>query len=166
MNELFHQFMQVINYQVDDGGKAEWGIFPDAHYYDHLGEYGSFGITFSTKTLEVLDLTLNSETAYDKNHNPVAYRWINPLYKTAYMAELEGSGCEEDFVDLDVELDIMEKATAVLANQDFDRRVIIPLELDDDILMALFKEAHKRDITFNQLITEILRKAVEDAGVK
>lgn len=37
----------------------------------------------------------------------------------------------------------------------------IEIDLDDDLLWDLFMLAHKRDITLNQLITDILKEAIE-----
>ncbi len=38
----------------------------------------------------------------------------------------------------------------------------IDLELTDDELLVLFKEAHNQDITFNQLVNNIVREAIKD----
>lgn len=38
----------------------------------------------------------------------------------------------------------------------------IDLELTDDELLVLFKEAHNQDITFNQLVNNIVRAAIKD----
>jgi len=37
----------------------------------------------------------------------------------------------------------------------------IEIELDDDELLVLFKEAHRRDMKFNDLIIEILTEYIE-----
>ena len=166
MSEQFHQIMRVGEYRVDESGSTSWKIFPNGRYYDALGEYGSFGLTFSIETLEVLDVTLNSELAY--SHAPCSYRWINPAYKEAYLAELaddgedpKDSGFDRDYVDIDVLEDILEKATAVLANEDFDRRVVMQLDLPKDVLDYIFRAAHEADITVNQFIEQLLLKEIE-----
>jgi hypothetical protein len=41
----------------------------------------------------------------------------------------------------------------------------VPVELDDDTLLKLTMEAHKRDITLNKLIEEILRELIVDGTV-
>lgn len=38
----------------------------------------------------------------------------------------------------------------------------IDLELTDDELLVLFKEAHNQDITFNQLVNNIVRAVIKD----
>lgn len=46
----------------------------------------------------------------------------------------------------------------------FQQRQImyIDLELTDDELLVLFKEAHNQDITFNQLVNNIVRAVIKD----
>ncbi len=98
-------------------------------------------------------------TRPDYEHGSFAYRWIDPDHKAAVEDQLDTS---IEFVELDVLEDFVEKAEAIVANKTFDLRVQIPLDLDDELLLFLFKEAHKRDITFNTLMEDILRRAVED----
>tara|TARA_R110000868_G_scaffold363795_1_gene626211 strand:- start:584 stop:718 length:135 start_codon:yes stop_codon:yes gene_type:complete len=38
----------------------------------------------------------------------------------------------------------------------------IEINLDDDLLFELFMLAHKKDITFNQLVENILREFMEN----
>jgi len=41
----------------------------------------------------------------------------------------------------------------------------IEIELSDEDFLLLAKEAHKRDITFNQLVEEILLEALNKEGL-
>lgn len=40
----------------------------------------------------------------------------------------------------------------------------VEIELTDEEWLVLFREAHRRDITLNQLINDILRKALDERG--
>ena len=40
-------------------------------------------------------------------------------------------------------------------------KVDVELDLDDELLFDLMKEAHKRDITLNQLVEKILVELIE-----
>jgi len=40
-------------------------------------------------------------------------------------------------------------------------KVDVEIDIEDDLLFKLMLEAHKRDITLNQLVEDILRKALE-----
>jgi hypothetical protein len=42
-----------------------------------------------------------------------------------------------------------------------DNRVEIPLELNDEELLVLFKMAHETDLTFNQFIEQVLVEYLE-----
>jgi predicted DNA-binding ribbon-helix-helix protein len=42
-----------------------------------------------------------------------------------------------------------------------DGRVEVPIDLTDDEFLRLAKMAHERDITFNQLVEEILQSEID-----
>ena len=42
-----------------------------------------------------------------------------------------------------------------------DNRAEIEIDLPDDVLFGLMMEAHRRDITFNQLVELILRDQID-----
>ena len=43
---------------------------------------------------------------------------------------------------------------------EYDTRVMVPVDLDDDTLMKLFTIAHEQDITLNQLVENILTELI------
>jgi hypothetical protein len=42
-----------------------------------------------------------------------------------------------------------------------DNRVEIPLDLSDEELLVLFKQAHEADVTFNQFVERVLTEFLE-----
>lgn len=62
--------------------------------------------------------------------------------------------------ELEVDEDFMEKFSAIVAGQDYDTRIRIPIELPDDDLMRLMLMAHEKDITFNELVIQIIMDEV------
>jgi len=66
-----------------------------------------------------------------------------------------------DYVDLESDDDWIQKALAIAAGEDYDTRVTIPLELDDDIVFTLMKMAHERDLTFNEFVEDVLREQLD-----
>jgi hypothetical protein len=42
-----------------------------------------------------------------------------------------------------------------------DNRVEIPLDLSDEELLVLFKQAHEADLTFNQFVEQVLTEFLE-----
>ena len=122
----------------------------------------SFALVFDTVTQEVYEATVCD---YNKNN---CYRIINPDYKDDYIYEAESRNVdhsqaydEVSYIDLDVDEDFIEKAIAILNGQPYDERVIISFNLPDDMTFILMMQAHEEDITFNQLIENILLAELE-----
>ena len=67
-----------------------------------------------------------------------------------------------NWIDLDVDLDWLEKAQAIVAGAVYDDRVQIELNLDEDLLFDLMKLAHQQDTTLNQLVETIHREHIEN----
>jgi hypothetical protein len=71
-----------------------------------------------------------------------------------------------NYTDLEVAEDWLEKSSKIVADEDYDTKVTVPLELPDNELFTLMKMAHERNTTFNQLIEDILWIAIQDAERK
>jgi hypothetical protein len=154
------QWMDAVDYRITEGSKYLWSCFGDNAYTfdswngDQQGHSAS--IIIDTKTQEVYQTTV-----YDFA-NERAYRMINPIYARAYRDECTSRDCEDaawdevKYVDLDINDDFLEKMTAIIAGEDYDTRVEVPLTLDNDQLFELMKLAHQQDITLNQLVEKVL----------
>jgi hypothetical protein len=44
---------------------------------------------------------------------------------------------------------------------EWDSRIQVPLDLDNDLLLQLAMEAHKRDITLNKMVEIVLQEAID-----
>jgi hypothetical protein len=44
----------------------------------------------------------------------------------------------------------------------FDSRIVVPLDSDDDTILKTGMEAHKRDITLNQTVEQLLRNLIAE----
>jgi hypothetical protein len=159
-------FMETVGYRITEGSDYGWRCYgPDAHMLDSWNQDQNghtLGIVFDTKTQEVYEATICD---YKRNR---AYRLINPDYQKAHDDEAREKNISEkeawddvDFVDLETDEDFLKKARAIVADEDYDTRIDVPLNLPDDSLFELMKLAHERDITFNQLVEQILREAIE-----
>jgi predicted DNA binding CopG/RHH family protein len=96
---------------------------------------------------------------------------INPAHQAAYRAEADQRGVNArqawdhvDYVDLETVEDFVGKAQAIMAGQLYDTRVSIPIDLSENELLALFKLAHQRDMTFNDFIMEILEQRIAEVN--
>lgn len=167
-------FMEVIDYRITEGSNYQWQCFgPDAYCLDswdgdHEGH--TVSIIFDTKTQEVYQVMV-----YDYAQNR-AYRMTNLEYKEDFDSECQDRDVldhawEDDqgnpikYVDLDVKEDFLEKARAIVNGDDYDTRVQVPVEFTDEELFRYMKFAHEKDMTFNQLVEEAIRAAIEEHKV-
>jgi hypothetical protein len=161
------EWMELVGYRITEGSAYGWQCYgPDAYALDSWnGEHDghSFTVIFDTK-----DQTVYEVQAHDYVHNR-AYRMVNPdfakkMKKEAKRRDVNKDEAWEDvnYVDLDVDDDFIQKCLAIREGEDYDTRVSVPLELDDDQLFDLMKMAHEQDLTLNQLVENILRQVVEN----
>jgi hypothetical protein len=159
-------FMEVVDYRITEGGDYGWQCYgPTAYRLDSWdGDQNghTVSIVFDTHTQVVYEAT-----AYDYK-NERAYRLFNPEFKEAFDQEALERGAsaneawdEVNYVDLETDDDFIQKALAIVAGEDYDTRVSIPLDLPEDVLFELMRQAHEKDITFNQHVENIVREACE-----
>ena len=160
-------FMEVVDYKITEGSDYCWQCFgPNAYRLDSWNqdqEGYSVSILFDTRTHEVYEAS-----AYDYKRNR-AYRLINPLYKASHDAEARDRDVDIDqawddvnYVDLETDEDFLDKARSIVADEDYDTRVDVPLNLPDDSLFQLMKLAHEADMSLNQYVEQLLRHAIEN----
>jgi hypothetical protein len=148
------QFMEIISYRISEGSKWN-GFSPDAYsldYWDGDHDGHSLCIIFNSK-----DQTVYSVQVCDYKNNR-AYRFSHPEHRN----DLDKEAWDDvSWCDLETEDDWLEKAQAIVDGRDYDTRVQFPLELGEDELFQLMSMAHDRDITLNQLVTEIIQRVID-----
>jgi hypothetical protein len=163
------QYFETINYRVSEGYTFQWQCYgPNAYGLESVDmRFYSVGIVFDSQ-----DQTVYQVEAHD-HRNGRSYRLINPLFNDARRQECARRNLDPDeaydtvkFIDLETTEDFLEKATAIIKGEDYDTRVSVPLELPDDMLFLLMKQAHEQDITLNEHMENVLRMAIEDLGAK
>lgn len=150
------EFMELVDYKITEGSdywpEGGWGgkqlYSLSAWNGDHNG--WSFNIGFDPQD----DQRVYVVEVCDYKHNR-AYRLIDSSLKTDKEA-WDGV----DYIDLETDDDFIQKSRSIKAGEDYDKRVSVPLELPDDVLFELMKQAHERDITFNQLVEQALWAAI------
>lgn len=163
------EWMELVDYKITEGSDYCWSCYgPNAYTLDSWnGVHGtggySFSIVFSTKTQKVYEVSMCDYT------NDRAYRMINPKNQTKHEKEalvrgvnLNEAWDEVDYIDLDVVDDFIQKALAIRAGEEYDTRVQVPVDFSDEDLLQYMKLAHERDMTFNELVEEALRFAIEE----
>lgn len=166
-------FMEATGYRITEGSDFCWQCFgPNAYRLDSWSgawDDSTEGYTISIVFDNIAQIVYCVE-AHDYVRNR-SYRWTNPKYKAAHDSEAAQRNIDPKeawdnvkFVDLEVEADFWEKANAIISNEDYDTRVQVEVEFDDDVLLAAMKLAHEKDITFNQLVEEVLRAKLDELG--
>jgi len=160
-------FMEAIQYKVSEGSEYGWLCYgPDARSMDYWNGQHAGGISvccvFDSKTQFVYEMQAWDDAA------GLEYRWIHPGYIESNAAEAANRGVDfyqsyddHKFTDLEVAEDILEKATAMVAGLDYDKRVIVQLNLDDASKMLLMEMAHEADMSLNHYVEHILRLEME-----
>ena len=160
-------YMECISYRITEGNEYMWNCYgPNAYSLDSGSSYGenTVSVVFDKVTQEVYQME-----AWDFA-NRRSYRWINPNYIDAIKSEsknrninFEQSIDNEKFIDIDSDADMIEKATAIANGEEYDTRVTLELNFEDDELFLMMKMAHEMDITFNEFVTHILEDSVKRA---
>ena len=165
------QINEALDHKITSGSEYQWNCYPDGRYLDYESDFANASVIYSTdnQTIYQAEISVKRE-AWDEDKKP--YRWLNPDYKDALYKESEKRQVHTDiawddvkWIDLEMEEDFLEKATAIFSGEEFDTRVKIAFDLDDRSILKLATEAHKRDITLNKMIEIILQEVIDSHRV-
>ena len=158
---------EALDHKITSGSDYQWNCYPDGRYLDYESDFAHVSVLYSTidQTIYQAEIHVKCE-AWDEDKSP--YRWLNPDYKDAFYKESKKRKVDPDiawddvkWIDLEVAEDFLEKATALFNGEECDTRVQFPVDLDDDVILKLTMEAHKRDITLNKMIEIILQEVID-----
>lgn len=157
-------FLEAIEFKISGGSEYLWNSFGNnvrTIESSVLNRY-SASATFDTETNEVYMVEAHDEDL------EISFRMINPDYINAYIDECEqrnvNFGIAYDqvrYIDLDHEEDMLEKINAIVNGEEYDTRVLLKLNLPEDIILALALQAHELDITLNDHMCNIIMEEVE-----
>ena len=151
------EFMELVNYKITEGS-AYYTNVPGLYMLSSWNgeqEGYSFNIAYNPDNQRVYLVE-----AHDFK-NQRAYRLIDPALGVDNVA-WEGV----NYVDLESDDDFFQKALAIKAGEDYDTRVVIPLDFPKDELLVLFQLAHEADMTFNDYVEKVVRDYVDRASLK
>jgi hypothetical protein len=162
------EWMELVDYKITEGSDYGWDCYgPYSHTLDSWnGVHGkggySFSIIFSTKSQKVYEVTVCDYT------NDRAYRMINPKFQEKHRKEAKRHNVNMDeawddveYIDLEVDDDFIQKCLAIKAGEDYSTDVSIPIDLPDEVLMYAFKQAHEKNMTFNDFVNQVLRDFID-----
>jgi hypothetical protein len=163
------QFLEAIEFKITEGSDYGWNCYgPNARYLDSYKEdHYSISAIFDSQNQFVYAIEL-----WDyQNHRE--YRWQHSDYKEAFIdesrdREIDPTESLDDskFIDLEVVEDILEKISAVIAGEEYDDRVKVPVDFSDQELLQYMKMAHERDMTFNEFVETALRAAIDEIKLR
>jgi DNA-binding transcriptional regulator YhcF (GntR family) len=162
------EWMELVDYKITEGSDYGWQCYgPNAYCLDSWnGVHGkggySFSIVFSTKTQKVYEVSVCDYT------NDRAYRMIAENKQDKHIKEATELGVnlnqawdDVDYTDLEVDDDFIQKCLAIRAGEDYSTDVSIPIDLPDEVLMYAFKQAHEKNMTFNDFVNQVLRDFID-----
>ena len=164
------QINELTNHRITEGSEYCWNCYPTARYLSYESEFAHVSVLYSTETQEIYeaDVSVKVDNWFDEDKEMRPYRWLNPKFKDAMISEAKtrkvkwrGAWDDVKWIDLEVEEDFIEKAKAIFNGEEHDKRIQVPIELEDDIMLHLCMEAHKRDITLNQMVEKVLREVIK-----
>ena len=159
---------ETFDHKISGGDNYLWNCWPNARFIEYKSDYAYVSAVFNTVTQEVYEVNISTDdNTWTPNISP--YRWLNPDFKDEYLAEAKSRKVDPTvawddtkWCDLETVDDFLEKAYEVFnGNSDFDKRIEVPLDLDDDELLKVALMAHERDITLNQMFEELIKLAIE-----
>jgi hypothetical protein len=157
-----HKFLNVISYNVHDKTFLENSIYNQesdliCEISNGNGEY------YLTCIFDVISQEILEITAEDYKLGNL-YRWTTEDFAEQQKDNLT-NWVGKEYYDLELAEDILEKSSAIVAGKPYDTRVLVPLELSDEDFMSFATLAHKKDVTFNQLIEQALRAAIAEKKI-
>ena len=135
-------FMESVNYRITESSAYCWHCYGSNAFtmdsWDGNHDGHSVSVTFDTKTQEVYAMEAFTDEVKARGLDDEA--WDGIQYTT-----------------LETDEDMLAKMRAIVAGEDYDTRVKVPVEMDEADLMKLFKMAHEADVTFNEFVGALLR---------
>jgi hypothetical protein len=163
-------YLEAIDFKITGGSDFGWSCYGENARYldcsDSEGSDGSYSVhaIFDSATQQVYAME-----AWDYV-NDREYRWIDPDFVKAHNREAHRRDFDHQesfdgrkFIEIEVAEDILEKISAIVAGDEYDTRIQVPVDLPEDVMFTLMKEAHEKDMTFNELMEDILKRAIERA---
>ena len=151
------EWMELVDYKITEGSDYFTnipGLYSMSSWNERQDGF-SFFIAFDPKDNQRVYVVEACDYANNR-----AYRIKDPAI------ELDKTAWDDvEFTDLEVDDDFIQKALAIKAGEEYDTRVSVPLELEDELLFELMKKAHEEDITLNHMVERVLREVIEREGV-
>lgn len=148
------EWMELVDCRITEGSDYHTNI-PDLYTLTSWNEQQdgySLNIVFAPRDNQRVYCVEVCDYANDR-----AYRIYDPEMDVDKQA-----WDDVNFTDLESDDDFIQKAQSIIAGEEYDTRVSVPLDLDKDELYELMALAHERDMTLNELVEEALRNFIDE----
>ena len=166
MNTLTN-FLKAIDYNITDSSDYNWECYGneirciDSHNVD-ITECSAM---FTKNGGTIRELTMHDFEARR------SYRWTDPQFEQARKDEANSIKVDDniaydelEFIELEMIEDMFEKMTAVTRGEEYDTRIMIPLDMTEQEFLEVARAAHALDITINAFFTMAVEEAIRKVG--
>lgn len=151
---------ECFDHKITGGTEFQWKCFGhNAQYLFYQSDHASASVIYDTETQFIYYAEIEKKVG-----DSVMYRFIDKDHFSKFKDECVITNVEvytNDMVHLETEQDFLDKAYHMFRDLPFDPRVEVPVDLDNDTILHLALEAHKRDITLNKMVEIALLNAME-----
>lgn len=155
------EILDTIGYRFSAGSNYLWGCYGEhATYLDFKTVSGKpvGSVVYDSETAEVY------EASVEVPGRALAYRWMDTFAREDHEIEAKRKNIDPNnawddvsYTDIDVIDDFLEKLSAIINEEEFDERIIVPIEVSEQEEMQLYRLAHAADMTVNDYVNKILR---------
>jgi hypothetical protein len=157
--------LDIVNYQITEGSEAMWPCLGSSTYcissWDRTLNKYEICAYFDPVTREVFFVE-----ACDYSQDR-AYRYINPAWRDVINNWASEKGHDVttawdgvNFIELEVESDWVAKAASIVKREDYDARILIEVELDEDTIASLhaLHQETAPELSFDEFTSDLVHQ--------
>lgn len=177
----FYQIAKLVQYQFTEVSDFLWkSLGNNVRIFDfHLKSPIKFNISMDGSiyvntngdvllfNVTITDECVSNEVNQEANPicNSQSFIWVDPYYSQDYIQEHTDRSIpfnEDNSEILFSQDNVLELLNSHLTSPES----LVSVELDDDLIISMSKMAHERDITFNDLVNEVLYAHMQELSKK
>lgn len=166
MNTLL-DFLKAIDYKITDCTDYNWDCYGDG--IRCIDSY-NVGLTECSAMFTKNGGTIRELTMHDFEARR-SYRWTDPQFTQARKDKALSLKIDDNvayygvtFIELEMIEDMLEKMEAVSRGEEYDTRIMIPLDMTEQEFLEVARAAHALDITINAFFTMAIEEAIRKVG--
>lgn len=159
----FYQIAKLVQFNFTEVTQFLWNSFgPNIKAFDFecpslISDSNLFGTIYVNHKGDVLygNISITHSDSY------LSHMWVHPEFIQPFIKEHEDRGFpfnNEQAIILDSSQDFISKLKEHTESPEGN----ITVELDDDVILYITKAAHEQDITFNDMVNQILETHMKE----